>query len=261
MNKMNRMFRQLLIIILFFLILLLPIYAHGDIDDGHNEKEDKEPFVLTPPNLVKIVSVWVLIITIFLFSCKKQAHKHKHLFFWILAIPIIAASLYLAIDTIQHNVTSVTKGPVHWHADYQVWTCDEQLDLIDPKGLKNKIGNPVFHEHNDGRIHVEGAVQKLEDVNLKNYFNAIGGQFSNDKVSYPTNDGLVTYQNGETCNQEPSTLKVYVNGKIVENPATYVLTPHTQVPPGDCIIIEFSPQNNPTTEKICNSWLAMDQSY
>ena len=203
----------------------------------------------------------LLIMTSLTFSRKKIHKKTKRWFFWLMVIPIILSSLYLAAHTVYDNITSVTHGPVHWHADYEVWACGEKLDLTDPGGLSNKIGTPLLHEHNDNRIHVEGVVKRFEDINLGNFFNVIGGKLMSDHLSYPTNNGLLMYKNGDSCGNVPGILKVFVNGKRISDPANYVIAPSTFVPPGDCIVIDFSPGDLPQTDYLCTSWKTKGVSY
>ena len=61
------------------------------------------------------------------------------------------------------------------------------------------------------------------------------------------------------CSQEIS--PIYVNGKKIENPQDYVPAPEQSVPPGDCIIIDFSPGTADFTNKLCESWEANDWNY
>ncbi len=188
---------------------------------------------------------------------KRLTHKERVLMFSIISIPIIFATLYLGAYTVNQNFESVTGGPVHWHADYQVWVCDERLDLINPRFPSNKVGTPLLHEHNDDRIHLEGTLMRLEDTSLGTYFHVIGGRLTATSISFPTNEqGIVTRVNNDLCDGQPSTLKVFVNGQRIINPAEYIMYPHESVPPGDCIIFEFSPGDAQTTNRMCESWRA-----
>jgi hypothetical protein len=196
----------------------------------------------------------------FLFG-KKLSHGGKILFFSLIAIPIILASLYMAAHTVHENIISETGGPVHWHVDYQVFTCGERLNLIDPTGLNNKIGSPLFHEHNDDRVHIEGTVMKVQSVDLQSYFAVIGGKLTETSLKYPSINGVVQVQNGDLCNGQESTLNIYVNGQQVQDPLNHVPYPHALVPPGDCVIVEFSPDNSQTTDKVCESWQAQEWNY
>ena len=172
------------------------------------------------------------------------------------------ASLYLAGYTVYENFISETEGPVHWHADYQVWACGEQLDLRDPKGLANKIGSPSIHEHNDGRIHIEGTLSEIQEADLQHYFKAIGGNLDNGGISFLTNEKNILYSNGDKCpSGEAGILKVYVNGKRIDNFEKYVLYPSVYVPPGDCIIIVFDESDIDNTELKCASWEAAEWNY
>ena len=187
----------------------------------------------------------------------------KKMIFWILVGPVIAATLFMAIHTLYENTISETGGPVHWHMDYQVWACGERLDLVNPRGLNNKIGTPVLHEHNDDRIHVEGTLLKFSEASLGKFFNVIGGELTDSSLSYPVVEkGILSYKNGDLCGDgTQGTLKVYVNGKKIDDPASYVMAPYTLVPPGDCAIILFDNTNSDTISELCESWEAKDWDY
>ncbi len=229
---------------------------------------------------------------IFALLKKEKSEGLKLFLFWGMVIPIIFTTLYLAGATVIINQQSVTGGPVHWHADYEIYVCgesikdenlpqsddhtssfeffpaaqahegeaQEKLDLVDPTGFSNRVGTSDFHEHGDGRIHVEGVVENLEDVSLGNFFKAIGGQLTQTLMRLPTNHGEVIVQNGMNCpDGKPGAWQGFVyktKGEIVtqeklENFAEYVLSPYSQVPPGDCIILEFGSESKNRTDKIC----------
>lgn len=208
----------------------------------------------------------------------------KRLIFYSSATVIVAVTFLLVGLTVYLNSVSLTKGPVHWHADFEIWACGEKLDLVNPKGFSNKIGTPLLHEHNDGRIHVEGVVLNEDDITLARFFEVIGGQFNKYRLAdlptaqnlttgefidlsgileIPTNAGSVTFNEKQPCSgdtraelqtfiYEVHSDKTYSQRKI-EAPSDYVLSPASQVPSGDCIIIEFGPVKA-RTEHLCRSY-------
>ncbi len=215
-----------------------------------------------PLTYIYFTIAWTIIVLIISAKFKEKVPKGvKKLFFFLLVIPIVLSSLYLGGSTINENVVSETNGPVHWHADYEVWVCGEKLDLIDPKFPSNKIGSPLFHEHNDDRIHIEGTVVNLQNVDLGSYFEVIGGDLKSDYIKYPTTEGVAEKDNGDLCDGVPGNLKVYVNGKKIQDFENYKVYPEARVPPGDCIIVEFSESNEDTTSRICNSWNVLGWDY
>jgi len=216
-----------------------------------------------PVFYIIMTSILIIIITIVLLIVDQNFAEHyKKIIFGLIVFPVILSTLFLAGNTIYENVISETGGPVHWHADYQVWACGERLNLIDPNFPRNKIGTPLLHEHNDDRVHVEGTPKKIEDVSFQNYFKVIGGELSSYKLSYPIEEGLKTYNSGDSCPDGTiGRLNVYVNGQRLEDFESYVPYPDSLVPPGDCVIVEFSPGNSQTTEKICESWKANNWNY
>lgn len=204
----------------------------------------------------------ILLVALLAFSLlkKEKTEGERFFLFWSLAIVIIFVTSFLILTTVQENLTSVTGGPVHWHADFEIYVCGEEVDLKDPTGLANRIGSPVLHEHGDNRIHVEGTVSKLQDASLSGYFEIIGGQLTKGYIIVPTNQGLVEARNGSSCpDGAAGNLQVFLyktEGKtVIQEKLTdfpnYVLSAHSIVPPGDCIIIEFTPEIKNRTDNIC----------
>lgn len=250
------LFLILLILILFSLPLF--IYAHGEEDETKNTES-----LITKSALISIILAGIIsgVVVILAISIKKKTKILKLFLFFGIIIPIILATLYSAGSTIYLNFISVTKGPIHWHADYEIWACGQMLELIDPTGISNRIGTPVFHEHNDNRIHVEGVVLNPEDVELGKFFKFVGGQLHKEHFMLPTNNGVVEKNNGDTCNGKNGKIQVFVyktkNGRYtqekIEDFEEYVLSPYPNIPPGDCIIIEFD-EEKPKTEHICTTY-------
>lgn len=193
---------------------------------------------------------------------KPSADTKKLLFFSIVLVTLIP-TLVLSGSTIYINTISESKGPVHWHADFEIWNCGQEVSLKDPVGLSNKLGTSTLHEHNDKRIHLEGVVLKNEDASLGNFFYVIGGDLRADSFSIPTNAGLFSTKNGNTCSKTGAgAVQVFVyqtdkdgyfSQKKIMDPASYVISPDSNVPPGDCIIVEFDTPKS-RTDKLCRSY-------
>lgn len=218
----------------------------------------------SPVTYIKITGVFLVLMSFYLIkNINKLDNNKKKTLFWITITPIILSSLYLAGHTVYENITSVTKGPIHWHADYQVWACGQRLHLHGPEGfLDNKQGNELLHAHEDDRIHIEGTVSNLNEVTLSKFFEANNGVLTNEHLTIPTDDGIKSFTNGQPCQDgSQGYLKVYVNGKIKVDAKDYVISPHTHVPPGDCIIIEFSSFASPTTDKVCESYETQEEDH
>lgn len=182
----------------------------------------------------------------------------KAVLFGLIVVVVLGITGYLVWETISSNIKSVTGGPVHYHADFQIWNCGEKMDLVDPKGLDNKVGTAVFHEHNDNRIHVEGPVLDYKDLSLGEFFRVVGGKLDRDSLTVPVSSGMVNMESGTMCKGVPGNLQVFVyrtEGKTfyqekLQDPVRYVLSPYSTIPPGDCIIFEFGPPKD-KTDKIC----------
>lgn len=201
--------------------------------------------------ILTVLSVWI----------KDKPEWLKNVLFGSMCAVVLTLTVYLVYNTIHKNITSVTKGPVHYHADYRVFACSEEIELIDPEGLSNKVGTSLLHEHNDKRIHVEGAVKDYQDITLAKFFQDTGGELTDQYLRVVTNDPTGMVKTYYDCNGEQGLLQVFVYStkgdqvvqQKVTNPTQYVLSPQTQVPPGDCIIIEFDGKKD-ETDKICDSY-------
>lgn len=211
--------------------------------------------------LISGVALFVVAAVLVAVYLPQPSERQKLFLFWSMVITVSTATLFVAGGTVYINIKSETGGPVHWHADYRVFACEQELDLIDPRGLSNKIGTPVLHEHGDNRIHVEGVLVEKAHASLRRYFDVIGGHLDEEELVYPTNDGILRrYQAGDRCpDGQPGEVQVFVyqtHGRTVTqqkltNFADYILSPHERVPPADCLIIEFGP-NKERTDKLCN---------
>ena len=188
--------------------------------------------------------------------------------FFLIAVTILGVTGYVAGSTVYLNSVSVAKGPVHWHADFEVWDCGHKLDLISPKGISNKVGTPVVHSHGDGRIHIEGVIVRQGDAGLGKFFSSVGGDLQNGMLRFPTDSGMVELKDGDACNGGSGTLQVFVyktiNGIMLQekvlNYESYVISPHSQIPPGDCVIVEFDSKIKVKTEHVCETYrIAMEK--
>lgn len=204
----------------------------------------------------------LVVLTVIAALVKKQSNALKIFLFASMIGIITLNTIYLSASTIYKNERSITGGPVHWHADFEVWNCGNEVDLVDPVGWSNKIGTPVFHEHNDKRVHVEGVVLKEGEVSLGQFFKVAGGNLNQQNLNVPLNDGtILDVNNGQDCNGQPGMVQVFAyqtEGDSFKQqkllyPEDYILSGDSGVPPGDCIIVEFD-QPKERTDKLCQSY-------
>ena len=274
----NKKKKEVVIPFLMGIILLLSlslVMAHGDEVDEHEEELtiNSEETQQQSLKIILIAGGIAIVLVIGAILHGNLQERGKWILFLGIAIPIVIATLFSAGSTIYLNVISSTKGPVHWHTDFEIWKCGEKIDLKDPTGLSNRLGSAVFHEHGDDRLHVEGVVVNPRDASLHNFFDFIGGELSLNKLLVPTNEGFLTALDGERCNGQPGKLQVFVYSignpddnknwiyqqKKIDDFTDYILAPYPGVPPGDCIIIEYD-VDKPLTDKLCSSYaLAVEQ--
>ncbi len=247
-----------------FLLSASPAFANGE--DSHEEVQEAVTLTLedslraTSIKVVVVAAIIILGFVVLTLLLKHFGETVKKILFAGIVIPALLATVYMVGSTLYLNFTSSSGGPVHWHADIEVWDCGNQLDFTDPQGFSNKVGTATFHEHNDGRMHVEGVVTKKEEAALGNFFGFIGGRLTSDEMRVPTNDGLIVRHNGDQCSDgHEGVLQVFVyqtadnifSQMKLANPASYILSPEPTVPPGDCIIVEFDAEKE-KTDKLCN---------
>lgn len=213
----------------------------------------------------KLILVAFILIALLLFitaMMRKPSEIAKRLVFWALTAVILATTFALIIMTVLVNTNSWSKGPVHWHADLQVWACGTEYELADPEGFSNKVGTIEFHEHNDKRLHFEGVVMQEEDAMLASFFEGIGGSLARSSLTLSTTLGSKTFATGDVCGDSPATLQVFVYKTLpdktfkqekLRDPAHYLMSHQSQVPPGDCIIVELDSEKE-RTDKMCLSY-------
>lgn len=234
--------------------------------------EGEEILEKTAPALDQVIrtnsinfTLWALlllgILTLISILLKQKSEGIKYLLFGAFLVVAIINTIYLSGSTIYLNQKSQTGGPIHWHADFEIWNCNQKVEVKDPEGFSNKVGTEVVHEHNDERIHIEGVIMDDHDASLGHFFDSLGGQLHKDHLAIPTENGLLELENGQICNSQSSTLQVFVyttegnsfSQNKIDNPENYIISSQSQVPPGDCIIIEFDlPKEK--TDKLCSQY-------
>ncbi len=266
-------------LIFAFLLLVSSVYAHEGEDEVEITSVSSDGlvdyFASTSVYYVLAGSAIVILITLISIFYRRKSEKAKLALFLLILIPVVLVTFYITGTTIYLNYMSQTRGPVHWHADFEIWACGERIDLVNPEGFSNRIGSPVFHEHGDDRIHVEGVVINKNHVSLRRFFYFVGGTLDEDLLELPINRGIFSVKNGDLCNGKPGELQVFVYNVLnpddtkewkyeqakIEDFENYVLSPYPNVPPGDCIIVEFDADKN-KTDKVCKTFeVAAGQGY
>lgn len=231
-----------------FLVILLSIFLllsiHNAFSHENEPDFDLDHSELYPLSQLTVVGygslIFGILIVITILFHKKMNDISKKIVYFLIIIISAFVTIYLIVTTLHLNIISITKGPVHWHADFEIWVCDKEVKLAEPKGLSNKQGVNLMHAHNDNRIHVEGVLLDKKAASLGAFFYAIGGSISDDGIKVPTDNGLVSVHNGDKCNEKPAKLYVFVNGNLIGDPSAYIISPYEKVPPGDRIKFVFT---------------------
>lgn len=229
----------------FLLLLVLLLAVSVTADKFYNEEIVQALEDQTSGNeiifwMVISVAVIGLVILYSIFFIDKMGPMQKKVSFVIIVGATILFTLFVVGTTIMKNLDSETGGPVHWHADFEIWMCGEKIAIEEPTGLDNKIGVNILHHHNDYRIHIEGTPKHLSDISVGNFFSVIGGHFDEDTIAVITNDGtLLEKNNGDLCNGQPGKVQFYVNGEPNTAFGDHVPAPYSTIPPGDFLQIVF----------------------
>ncbi len=224
-------------------------------------------------NVVIAATLLIAALILYAIYAKPRKEKVKKFLFWSSVVVTVFSTLFLAGVTIYVNTVSPTGGPVHWHTDYEIWNCGEAVDLVDPTGIDNRIGTWEVHEHNDNRMHVEGTIVDLEQGTFRHFFETVGSTFGDVGLSYPTVNGKITLPYSGVCNGQKAELQafllrvtnpldakqwVYDQEKIPISLETN-MQPYANVPPGDCLIIEFDAAKETTTHSCASYRAAMNR--
>lgn len=233
------MLRKALVSVFLLSVLL---FSHGEgppVEEIHASPW-KYLGIPDPLLVLYVASIFAGLGVFYSVFVKSISESAKKIVFFLIAAPILLTTLYLGASTIYLNMVSESGGPVHWHADYEVWVCGLEFRLSPPAGIENKVGSAVLHEHNDRRIHAEGVLLRLEEASLRNFFIQAGGNMDDSSLTLPTSEGVRTWKNGDLCNAKAGRWFVFVNGKEVEHADDYIISPYSMVPPGDRIKLVFS---------------------
>lgn len=138
-------------------------------------------------------AIALVVLTLVAIALKNKNEKAKLPLFVLMFVAIVGSTATLLISTVYLNVKSDSGGPVHWHTDFEIWACGNELELRNPSGfLSNKIGTATYHEHNDKRIHLEGVVVDKEyDASLEKFMEVVGGSITKDSITVPLADSIV----------------------------------------------------------------------
>jgi hypothetical protein len=246
--------------LLLLLVFSITVFAHEEEQEVRVDEELRENSVLA----LIIAAIIVALFVLYALHAEKEPHyteTKKMVLFFGIVIPIVLATIYLIGATIYLNAISQTGGPVHWHADYEIWACGNKIEMKEPEGFSNKVGTEVLHHHGDHRIHVEGVLVDVAHADLHEFFEVTGGELEQDSITVPTSEYVASFKNGDTCNGYAGELQVFlyktVDGTVVQEKLDdfedYVLSPYPNVPPGDCIIFEFD-QPKERTKHMCETY-------
>ena len=154
----------------------------------------------------------------------------------LVVFAVVVGWLYL------NRPETYTDTEVHWHALVDISLCGEHKELPCGKETpgtvhgKNFCGEHLMHHHFDNTIHMEGLIQKKEDIALGKFFDTISVPFDKDKI--------MDKKNGDLCpDGRPGVLKMYVNDQPRADFRDYVPSA-TQDARQQIIKLVFEPEGN-----------------
>jgi len=165
------------------------------IEDLYQPHDDLEANIAALSiNVIKVSAIIVVVLVLTAWALNNRLPKLKLPLFIGIAGTMALSTLMLIGSTVYLNINSDSGGPVHWHADFEIWACGNELELRDPTGFSNKIGSSVLHEHNDRRIHLEGVVvDEKVDASLGKFMYVIGGAITSEAMVVPLNPADGSY--------------------------------------------------------------------
>ncbi len=182
--------------------------------DSKNGSDDLESMLASwSIRIVGVCSLLVVILLLYSSRQKRMKNAKKKALFLSMTSLIVLTTVFLFGSTIYINTISDSKGPVHWHADIEIWACGTEVELREPTGLlSNKIGSATYHEHNDKRIHLEGVVvEESYDASLGKFMYVTGGDISPGSLTIPTNFDYVEGDvDGDSVAGDSAQLRQYV---------------------------------------------------
>jgi len=236
--------------------------------------------------VVAAAAAMLMVLIVAAIVTRERWPKFKAPLFTLIVLVIAASTLTLSGASAYLSTSSPTGGPVRWSAEYQLWACGNQLELRDSKSLlTNHVGTPTLYEKNDSRIHFDGTPVNLpKDVSLGTFMQVVGGEISDDSLVVPLNDGAsfvgtprspeqiqpniatskagsyARFISGQACGDQTAYVQTFVYQRDagtntyhqfkVQSPADYEMSHTADVPPGDCIIMEFAPPKD-KTDHLC----------
>jgi len=140
---------------------------------------------------------------------EQEKKEQKKQYFWIIAVLIGLIAFAVIVGWFfTHKEETYTDREVHWHAYVDISLCGEHKDL--PKSEsgdtvhgKSFKGIHLLHTHDDNIIHIEGLINKKEDIALGRFMDVIEVPFDKDRI--------MDKKNGDLCDGKPGVLKMYVN--------------------------------------------------
>lgn len=222
-------------------------------------------------NMTMVTSAIVIFLLVLSVIIKNESELVKRLLFWPMAISIAGTTLTLVALTIYLNISSYTKGPVHWHAGIEFYGCGEYIDLKNPVGrFSNKVGSPTFHEHNDQWMHLEGVPITPHDASLGKFLGLVGVELTGSSLKIPSNGRVADFANGDRCGDIEGIVQVFIykfekagdkylyrQSRLTDMTVAseYVMSHTPNMPPGDCIIVEFDRRKD-KTDNLCKVYKA-----
>ncbi len=152
----------------------------------------------------------------------------KRIVIWAVVIAALTGLGWSMFSQGASRPPSYTGRPVHWHALFDIKICSEPKNLLEYDPGRRMVGPMLTHTHGDNKMHIEGQVNRPEEIKIGGFMEALNIPFSATTIKSKTN--------GDSCpDGQPGMVKMFVNGQPNTDFREYVPKD------GDAIRIVFEP--------------------
>src|SRR5687767_8188453 len=94
---------------------LLFVATTGDLEETVNQ--------LSLNTVMAACVALVLLVALSMWAVKRKKNQVKKPLFILILLVVVSTTLTISGATVYLNIKSASGGPVHWHADFEVWAC------------------------------------------------------------------------------------------------------------------------------------------
>lgn len=212
--------------------------------------------------LIFLTAALIGVLFFFFFITRRANKLDSRVVFFAITACVFATTALLIMSTLFLTFTSWSKGPIDWRAYLEIWACDKEYSPYIYDSKEQTYGPRIIYDKDQKQIQLRGLMKRPEDSTLTQLIEGLGGELTAQSLMLPINNGTVRFTNNDRCGQDKAEVQVFVyhmnrDGTFAQRKimafSDYQIQPFSSVPPGDCIVIEFSPPKD-RTDKKCRSY-------